>query len=109
MKKKTTKSKVDVSEIKLLTYDEIERGFKVSKEDIQKFLKAKNSDTNYYYPGLTFDEKITREIVKLFVMAFPGIDVLDKSKNHQYIEIFLNTMERHVFRYSVEKHFKRNC
>ena len=97
----------DPSEIQLMTYEEIEQIFDVTENDMNTWLKNANNSDNYWYPGIFFDEQTTENILMLFRKQFIDIEIIDKT-GYQYAEIFCNTIERHVFRWSVQRHFMQN-
>ncbi len=94
----------DVTLIPILTFKEIQELFDISQKDIRKSLDDDNCD-NYWYPGELFDEETTLNIVYLFNRYAADTTVLNKT-TYKYIEIFLNTEDKHIFKYSIINFFK---
>ena len=94
----------DLDVVPILTEEQIIDIFDVSRKDIAKCLSNGNNADNYWYPGLEFDEQTTENIAFLFRKKFLDIEITCKS-DYRYLEIFLSTEERHIFKYSVWQYF----
>lgn len=99
---------IDVDEIKILDYGIIEETFLITEKELKKGLRTPNNSENYWYPSAEsgFSEQDVYKICALFRKKFPDIQILDKH-GYERTEIFLNTLEKHVFAYSVIHHLKQ--
>lgn len=92
--------------IKVLSYQEIDKNFKVGESEIQKTLLKSNHADNYWHPydENGFNEEQVLFAVNLFRKTFPDIEIIDRN-GYDYTEFYLNTIEKHVLAYSLIYHF----
>jgi hypothetical protein len=100
---------ISLENIKILSYDEIFDIFGKTEKDIKNGLKKSNSSENYWYPydENCFDEEIIKIIVSLFRKKFLDAEILD-IHGYEYTEIFLNTIDKHVFAFSLIEYITAN-
>jgi len=92
--------------IELIPWDIIEEKFDVDVNVINRELKKPNNCDNFWYPYESgFDEEQCKEAVRLFGLRFPGTEI-KSMHDMRYLEIFLNTLEKHQFAYTLIQHIK---
>jgi len=97
---------IALDQIEILSFDEIEEKYKVSKKDIFAVINSKNNAENYWYPydENGFTEEEVKTSIKLFKSKFEDFEI--KSENdYKFTEFFLSTFEKHIFAFSLINHF----
>lgn len=108
MKNKKFVLDIDIEQIKILGFDILEETFLITEKELKKDLRIPNNSENYWYPHTEsgFSEIDVYRICELFRKKFPDIQIIDKH-GYEHTEIFLNTIDKHVFAYSVIYHIKQ--
>mgnify|MGYP000860128490 CR=1 FL=1 len=95
-------------DIELLEWNQIEEEFDIDARDVERDLKKPNYCNNFWYPvenGFNLDEALYA--CRLFELRYPEITI--KSKHDvRYLEIPLNTLEKHQFAYTLIKLLKQD-
>lgn len=110
--KTKTKSKepvIDLNTIKILSFKEIEEIFNVTEKALHGVLLKSNYSANFWYPyeENKFSEEETIITIQAFRKKFADMQIINKH-GLEYTEFFLNTVEKHVFAYSLIVHFNKH-
>jgi len=90
-----------INEIPLLEWDSILEKYEVDIKNVQRDLKKTNHANNFWYPyDWSLDEKEIMKVVEMFQLKFPDAEI-KSLHNYKYIELFLNTLEKHQFVYTL--------
>ena len=97
-------NQIMLDDIKILTFADIKTIYSITEKDIKKFLLNINNAENYWYPFNTFNNVITENIIAIFRKKFADVTINEKH-GVEYTEIFLNSIDKHIFMYSLLNHF----
>lgn len=102
-------SEITIDNIKILSMNEIEEKFNISEKDIFNFIDSKNNSENYWYPydENDFNENKIKKIIELFKSKFNDTEI-NSENNYKYTEIYLNTIDKHIFAFSLINYFTEN-
>ena len=92
-----------VDSIKEIDAETLLEKYDLDENDIKSFLrKGKASGGNYWTPNHddNLSEEEVEKVKELFTEKFEDIEIKSKDR-YQYTEFFLNTFEKHIFKYSV--------
>lgn len=89
-------------EIPVLGWEDIKKKFGVSESEVSKDLMKPNYCNNFWYPWEKngYDESGVEYVVSIFEEKFADASIKSKH-DYRYTEIFLNTLEKHQFAYSL--------